>query len=186
METCRGTVIDYFNHVEKQIKLHLVHRNLVSSEFRSKRDYEQNSRPWSAEKDIDFSENGPIENFDKAQSKHWKTKQYTLFMPVTSFLMADVWNSIDSNIEKCDEVTVDGEFYIKGQPRPEINKDSFWAVVTECLGGDLYRVEDNNGNVFDIERHRLRLRKRHTVCCPHVSDDKNTTALQCSNFRQLS
>ena len=70
LERNRGTVIDYFDHVEKQIQLHLVHRNLVCSEHRSKKDYERNFRPWSVAKDMDYSENGPIENYDKAQSEH--------------------------------------------------------------------------------------------------------------------
>ena len=74
LETKRGTVIDYFDHMEKQIQLHLLHRNLVSYEHRSKKDYERNSRPWSVQKDMDFSENGAITFFDKSQSEHWKTQ----------------------------------------------------------------------------------------------------------------
>ena len=45
LETKRGTVIDFFDHMEKQIQLHLIHRNIVSSEHRSKKDYERNSSP---------------------------------------------------------------------------------------------------------------------------------------------
>ncbi len=73
LETYRGTLVDYLDHKEKQMSLHILHRNLVCSKHRSKKDYERNSRPWSIERDQDFSENGAIENFDKAQSEHWQT-----------------------------------------------------------------------------------------------------------------
>jgi len=70
LETNRVTVIDYFDHLEKQLVRHLLHRNLVSSEHISKKNYERNSRPWTVQRDIDFSENGSIENFDKIQPDH--------------------------------------------------------------------------------------------------------------------
>ena len=75
-------------------------------------------------------------------------------------------------LDKCDEVTVDGEFYIKGQPRPNINQDSYWAVVTGNIRGDLYRVEDKDGGMFEVDWSRIRLRKRHVVFYAHVSDNK--------------
>ena len=56
-------MVDYFDHVEKQIQLHLLHRNLVSSEHILNKDHENNYRPWTVEKDMDFSENGAIEIF---------------------------------------------------------------------------------------------------------------------------
>ena len=133
---------------------HLLHRNLVCSEHRSKKDYKRNSRPWAAERDIGFSENGPIENFDKAQSEHWKTEQYTLFMSIFSFLKTDKWNKVDGDLEVGQEVTVDGEFYIKDvddpHKRPDINHGSYWAVVSSCKHGDIYTVTDSNGNANDI------------------------------------
>ena len=89
LETFRGTLIDYLDFLEIKLTYHLLHRNLVSIEHRSKKDYERNSRPWAVEQDIDFSENGSIENFDKVQSEHWVTRQYTLFMQVVSFLEVD-------------------------------------------------------------------------------------------------
>ena len=58
---------------------------------------------------MDYSENGPIENYDKAQSEHWKTEQFTLFMSMCSFLVSDEWNKVNGLLKKCDEVTVDGE-----------------------------------------------------------------------------
>ena len=85
-----------------------------------------------------------------------------------------------------DEVTVDGEFYFKDQPRPEINKESYWAVVTGRVGGDYYEVEDKDGKASTVERGSLRLRTRHTICSAHVSDDKNMIVLQCNIFHQPS
>ena len=85
-------------------------------------------------------------------------------------------------LDKCDEVTVDGEFYIKGQPIPNINQDSYWAVVTGNICGDLYRVEDKHGGVFEVERSQIRLRKRHVVCFAHVSDDKRHDHFAMQHF----
>ncbi len=86
--------------------MHIEHRNLVSSEHRSKLLYSRNSRPLSFARDIDFAENGTIENFDKVQSEHWVTKQYTLFMSVSSFLEIEKWNLSDGELNVGSEVTV--------------------------------------------------------------------------------
>ena len=175
-------MIDYFDHMEKQIQLHLIHRNIVSSEHRSKKDYEINSRPWSVQNDMDFSENGAIEIFDKAQSEHWQTQQYTLFMSICTCLMSDKLNKVSGKLDKYDEVTVYGKFYIKGQPRPNINQDYYWTVVTGHICGDLYRLEDKEGGVFEVERIRTRLRKRHVVCCAHVSNEKKHDRFAMQHF----
>ena len=182
LETYRGTVIDYFDHLEKQMDLHLLHRNLVSSEYRSKKSHERNCRPWSVQDDIDFSENGAIENFDKAQSEHWISKQYTLFMSIWAFLLSDEWNKTSGELDRGDEVTVAREFYILDQDRPKINPDSYWAVVTSHMGGNVYKVEDKDGNTFELERDRLWLRKQHTVCCATVSDDKKHDRFAMQHF----
>ena len=79
---------------------------------------------------MDFSENSTNEIFDKAQSENWQTLQYTLFMSICSFLSYDEYNKVDGKLSKCDEVTVDGEFYIIGQPRPIIEKEYFWETLT--------------------------------------------------------
>jgi hypothetical protein len=85
LETNRGTVVDFLDQLEKQIILHILHRNLVSSEHWSKKDYERNSRPWTINQDVDFLENGKIENHDKVQSEYWSTHVYSLFMSICSF-----------------------------------------------------------------------------------------------------
>jgi hypothetical protein len=95
LETNRGTIIDYLDHFETMISSHILYRNSVSLQHRSKKEYERNLRPRTIQRDIDFSENGSIKNFDKVQSEHWQTKQYTLFISVFCFLMVDGWNKED-------------------------------------------------------------------------------------------
>ena len=121
---------------------------------------------------MDFLQNGAIKTFDKAQSEHWQTLQYAMFMSICSFLSYDEYNKVDGKLSKCDEVTVDGDFYIIGQPRPSINKESFWGIVTDHLSENMHRVEGNYGNVSDLDIIQLRHRKRHVVSCTHVSDEK--------------
>jgi hypothetical protein len=169
LETKRGTIIDYLDYLEKNLSRHILHRNLVSSEHRSKQQYHRNSRPRCVEDDIDFSENGNIANFDKVQSEHWVTIQYTLMMSIISFLLADEWNKIMGELAKGDEVTVNGE--LAGE---DINMESYWAVVKQYTkddnGVETVTVEDAEGNITTHPRSLLRHRKRHTICVAHLSD----------------
>jgi len=47
LETKRVTLVDYSDHLELQMSKHIYHRNLVSSEHRSKLQYSRNARPMS-------------------------------------------------------------------------------------------------------------------------------------------
>ncbi len=116
--TKRGTMVDFLDHFEMKIEIHIQHRNLVPTEHRSKLQYAQNSRPSTIARDIDFAKNGSIENFDKIKSEHWITNQYTLFMSIVSFLLVDEWNKEEGILEKDVEVTVNGERYT-GEERRE-------------------------------------------------------------------
>lgn len=171
LETRRGTIIDYLDYLEENLSRHILHRNLVSSEHRSKQQYHRNSRPRCVEDDIDFSENGNIANFDKVQSEHWVTIQYTLMMSIILFLLADEWNKTTGELTKGDEVTVNGE--LAGD---DINMESYWAVVKQYTkddnGVETVTVEDAEGNITTQPRSLLRHRKRHTICVAHLSDDK--------------
>ncbi len=89
LETKQGPLVDYLDHFKRKMAVHIDHRSLVSSEHQSKLQYTRNSRPLLLAQDIDFAENGSIENFDKVQSEHWISKQYTLFMSIISFLRVD-------------------------------------------------------------------------------------------------
>eukprot|EP00984_Skeletonema_dohrnii_P024294 scaffold13403_cov120-Skeletonema_dohrnii-CCMP3373.AAC.1 len=162
LETQRGTIIDYLDHLEKQLEKHIIHRNLVCSEHRSKLQYERNSRPLSCLREIDFSENGGMDNFDQVQSEYWDSEQYTLMMAIISFLQVDAWNKTKGLLEEGDEVTVNGE--LAGEP---IDKESFWAVVKKySKDGDneTVTVEDADGKLHTLPRSLLRLRTRHTIC----------------------
>ena len=44
--------------------------------------------------------------------------------------------------------------------------------MTDPLNRNIYIVENNDGNVSDLDRSRLRRRKRRVDSCGHVSDDK--------------
>ena len=46
----------------------------------------------------------------------------------------------------------------------------------------MYRVEDKDENVSIEERIRLRLRKRHVICCAHASDDKKHGRFAMQHF----
>ncbi len=43
--TKRGTMVDFLDHFETKIGIHIQHRHLVSTEHRSKLQYARNSRP---------------------------------------------------------------------------------------------------------------------------------------------
>ena len=157
LETKRGTLIDYLDHLERKMIMHVDHRNLVSLEHRSKLMYDRNSRPLSLARDIDFAENGSIENFDKVQSEHWVTKQYTLFVSISSFLMVDEWNKDTGELPLGAEVTVHGEFYVGAEKeKATINLSSFWAKVVSVVDKDheIYRVEDEGRKIMTcLVRH---------------------------------
>ena len=46
----------------------------------------------------------------------------------------------------------------------------------------MYRVDDNDGNVSDLNRSQLRHRKRHVVSCSYVSDDKKHDRFAMQNL----
>ena len=54
--------------------------------------------------------------------------------------------------------------------------------MTAQLDGNIYRVEDNGGNISDLYRSQLRHRKRHLVSWAHVSDDKKHGCFAMHNF----
>ncbi len=125
--------------------------------------------------DIDFSENGSIENFDKVQSEHWISKQYTLFMSITSFLKFDEWNDEENKLDVGAEVTVNGEHYVgELKEKIQINLDSHWEKVIGHNGGseDVYQVEYEGGRLHEVLRSSLRHHSRHIICCGHFTDDK--------------
>ncbi|EJK73457.1 hypothetical protein THAOC_04918 [Thalassiosira oceanica] len=168
LETKRGTLIDYLDELVEKMARFIPHKNLVAVEERAKLNFGRNLRPLVCVNDIDFSENGSIENFRKLQSEHWLTNGYTLFISVTYWIVAEEWDKEEGKLPKGAEVTVYGE-----KSGESINKNSFWGIVTEEIdGGARYKVEDAEGRVATYERKDLRHRTTHTFCFGTVSDDK--------------
>ncbi len=151
----------------------------------SKLQYAQNSWPLTIAQDIDFSKNGSIENFDKIQSEHWITNQYTLFMSIISFLLVDEWNKVEGILEIDAEVTVNGERYT-GEERCEraIDPTSYWAKVIQCNESHIYMVVNAEGEQRRVHRYQLRYRSRHIVWCGHVSDDKRHDCFAMQHFTE--
>jgi hypothetical protein len=185
LETKRGTLVDYLDPFERKMAVHIEHRNLVSSEHRSKMQYAWNSSPLSLARDIDFAENGSIENFDKVQLEHWILKQYTLFISITLFLKVDEWNHEENNLDVGAEVTVNGERYAgELKEKTQINLDSHWAKVIGHIDGskDVYQVEDEGGRLHEVSLSSLQHRSRHIICCDHITDDKSHDCFTMQQF----
>jgi hypothetical protein len=157
----------------------------VSTEHCSKLQYAQNSRPLTIARDIDFAKNGSIENFDKIQSEHWITNQYTLFMSIVSFLMVNEWNKEEGILEIDAEVTVNGERYT-GEERREraIDPTSYWAKVIQHNENHIYMVVNAEGEQRRVHRYQLRHHSRHIICCGHVSDDKRHDRFAMQHFTE--
>ena len=78
--------------------------------------FERDRRPEVLSLELDFAENGALEEARKVQSEHWSTDSYTLFIEVAQFLDVGA------------EVTVDGE--AEGEARAA---GSHWARVRHAL-----------------------------------------------------
>ncbi len=180
-----GTMVDFLDHFETKIGIHIQHHNLVSTEHRSKLKYARNSRPLTIARNIDFAKNGSIENFDKIQSEHWITNQYTLFMSIVSFLLVDEWNKEEGILEIDAEVTVNGEQYTSEEHREKaIDPTSYWAKVIQCNENHIYMVVNAKGKQRRVHRYQLHHRLRHIVCCGHVSDDKCHDCFAMQHFTE--
>jgi hypothetical protein len=168
------TLVDYLDHFKRKMAVHNEHPNLVSLEHRSKLQYTWNYRPLSLARDIDFAENGSIENFDRVQSEHWISKQYTLFMSITSFLKVDEWNDEENKLDIGAQVIVNGERYVgELKVKTQINLDLHWAKVIGHIDGskDVYQVKDEGGRSHEMLYSSLWHCSRHIICCGHITDD---------------
>ena len=180
--TKTGNLIDFLDAFEARMELHIKHRVLVSQEARAKRQFENNKRPFMISRDIDFSENGSIENLRKLQSEHWTSTQYTLFVAVYSFLLSEEWNKTEGSLTVGDEVTVNGE--LAGET---INPDSFWGRVKEKISESEYMIVDFEGGTHNVKRENLRHRVLYTIACGGITDDKkhDKYAMQHFTFREI-
>ena len=185
LDPTQGSLIEYLIRFEKVVQDNTIHRHIVATAAVGKIQYEQNIRPLVVAKGMDFSENGTIKDKRQVQSQYWVTISYTLFMSVVIWLLASEWNKECGELSEGDEVTVHGEK--TGEP---INKDSFWAIVTQVINAesDKYILKDNNGNKYQvgnnerIKRSDLRHRVRYKICIGHISDDKTHDSQAMQHF----
>jgi hypothetical protein len=72
LETQHGILINFLDSFEETLARHVPHRILHESSKRASRQFEENRRPGDRgiSRDVDFSEDGSIENFNKLQSGH--------------------------------------------------------------------------------------------------------------------
>ena len=85
------------------------HCGLLSYEYRASKDFQQNRRPGDFERNLDFSENGLLNNSRQVQSEYYNSIQYSLLVSVWSWLGASMWDFVEGDIKRGAEVTVDGE-----------------------------------------------------------------------------
>ena len=59
-----------------------------------------------------------------------------------------------------------------------------WAKVVRHNGGhgDMYQVEHEHGSAHHVCRSSLRQRCCHTICCSHVTDDKQHDRFAMQEF----
>ena len=85
---------------------HVVHRSELSLQKAGSLGFGRDRRPEALSLDLDFAENGALEEARKVQSEHWSTDSHTLFIGV---LEVGSWNSMVGPLDVGAEVTVDGE-----------------------------------------------------------------------------
>jgi hypothetical protein len=129
--------------------------------------FERDRRPEALSLDLDFAENGALEEARKALVEHWSTDSYTLFIGVAQFLDVGAWNAMVGPLDVGAEVTVDGE--VAGEKRAA---GSYWARVVSKEAEDRYRVEDAEGVQVDVLRSQLRHRVFIEQCHAGVTGDK--------------
>ena len=92
-----------------------------------------------------------------------------MFISIDSWLEAKEWNKTTGTLSVGDEVTGHGE--LAGD---KLNKESFWAVVTDVSRAEenIYEVTDAQDKKHTLRRSLLRHRKRRSVATGHITDDK--------------
>ena len=182
----QGCLVEYIDVLEERLLKHLPHRVLHEQVKRSQSDWERERRPFMFARNIDFSENGSIENFRILQSDHWTSLQYTLFISVWDWLSAAAWDLDSGHIDNGTAVTVHGEK--SGQ---NVNLDSFYGEIVcrrqdkdACLSdsGPAYEVLDRSGKRHWVGRKDLRVRSVISVACTGISDDRRHDRAQQQHF----
>ena len=126
----KGTVVDFLDSFEAVMYPYVQHRVILAREHRSRTQFELHRRPGILERNIDYGQNGTVENARQIQSEHWNSTQYTLFGSVVSYACVKTWMDKTSTINTGVKVIVYGEM-----PDEDINTESFPAVVT-CVDNE--------------------------------------------------
>ena len=141
--------------------------------------------PGVLDGDSDYSENGPIANAREIQSEYWVMKTYTLFISIWSFLLFSAWRDRCGALAKGSAVTVEPEGEsVVGSLEPPMG--SFFAEVEKGRAEEgekvLYSVRSRDGVLHEVQRERLRHRKRHTIAFACVSNEKRHDAPTTQHF----
>ena len=145
--TKSGCVTDFLDVFEASLTKHVPHR--ICHEVSKAADvmFHRNRRPFMFSKNVDYSENGPIENYKKLQQEHWVSSQYTLLISVYDWLSVSDWNSDTSTLKCGDSVTARGEK--AGMP---VNPSSYHATVVATLGDGMVSVSSHDGVLETVHR----------------------------------
>ena len=162
-----GTLVDFLDAYEKILTKSIPHRYNLDVSRRADVEGERIRRPGVIRRDMDYGENGNIEEAILIQSEHWTSKQFTLFGSVASWFERAEWNKTDGQLKPDQEVTVNGE--LMGE---RFNESSYWARVVRPCGVDRYEVEDSNGNKTEHRRADLRRRVKKQVAFVGITGDK--------------
>ena len=189
IDTRSGSIVDFLDAFEACFAKHVVHRSILARQTAAARTSERELRPGILTLDMDFAENGEIEEARKLQSEHWLTKGFTLYIVVVSWVDMGEWNKTVGELRSGDTVLVDGEMACM-----EEELDSHWAEVVGKFGSnmgddgeedgeeDVYLVRREAGaDPVPVARSRLRHRVIEKQCHPVISDDKthDSYAMQC-------
>ena len=151
---------------------------------------EQGLLPHQIQLILDFIENMKVSvTRDEIQSAHWATQAVSIFAAVVQVVDVDIWNDIDGNLSKFDEVLCkcsDGSFeagmvveaYIESFDHTTtnfVNVRFMRKIASNPLEhGDLFNQRDwLTPHTVAIERKFIHKHKLITLPIVTISDDKN-------------
>ena len=177
--TKSGCVTDFLDVFEASLTAHIPHRICHEVSKAADAMFHRNRRPFMFSKNVDYSENGPIENYRKLQQEHWVSSQYTLLISVYDWLAVDIWDSEVSTLKVGDTVTAHGEK--SGLP---VNPCSYFATVEAVQGNGMVSISNRRGAVETVLRSTLRHRVYKNAVCASVSDDRKHCRHQVQHFAE--
>ena len=172
-----GCVTDFLDVMEANLTSHIPYRICHEVSKAADAMFHRNRRPYMFSKNVDYSENGPIENYKKLQQGHWVSSQYTLLISVYDWLSVSEWNSETSPLQRGDSVTAHGE-----KAGEAIAANSYFATVDSIVDGGKVKIVQDGGEVTVLSRGQLRHRVFKNAVCASVSDDRRHCRHQVQHF----